>query len=687
MTFRCFVSSMILILLFIADIRSQTAWAQHVVRPIGMIRDRSRPSGNPPEVRGVRSGDTVRIQGVIHQKLLWPLRGNTALRHAFLVQNLPSQSDGVDATSDGLFVYAAEETIPRRHAQEDYIPAVGDLVLLEGTWRVRFGQCELSRPVLLERLGEGLSLDEVLPSLPVDLHAELENSLESLERQEGMRVFLPPGSKVLAGRRIMGHGQEAYLWMLPSGHPVARRPQPYHDRLFRDAHPLDDLAERRFDNGNGARILMGSHGVMAALGSAHALLPLARTGDRSTARIQGGLVYSYGHYKIMPDRMPGFKQGLSPDLNLINEVFEHSPSHDFRVVTYNLENLYDHRDDPSDPCDSIGDAGNKSIRPPFGYLPSSEDHYRNRLKGLAHQIVEDMHSPEMLMLQELEDQDIMSRGRTPAGTLTRKASDGFPDVLQELAIAILHQGGPVYACASSRDGADSRGIACGFLYREDRVELVPQGAAVPWLASLRNSFPEARILGKTALPGPVAVQSRRLEPDRDGEKVYPRPCQLLRIRVQGRDRDFFLLNNHFSSRPQQRVGLRRDQADLTANLARSILEAFPSAGVLAGGDLNVFPRPDDPHPEHPSDQLAPLYDAELQAVHDWILAKAPANAYSYVYEGQAQVLDHLFISRNLLKELRAASFLHLNSDWSDGANPSRGISDHDPMICRFRLQD
>jgi len=34
--------------------------------------------------------------------------------------------------------------------------------------------------------------------------------------------------------------------------------------------------------------------------------------------------------------------------------------------------------------------------------------------------------------------------------------------------------------------------------------------------------------------------------------------------------------------------------------------------TLVGGDLNVYPRPDDPfspgHPRYPSDQLRPLYD-------------------------------------------------------------------------------
>jgi hypothetical protein len=67
------------------------------------------------------------------------------------------------------------------------------------------------------------------------------------------------------------------------------------------------------------------------------------------------------------------------------------------------------------------------------------------------------------------------------------------------------------------------------------------------------------------------------------------------------------------------------------------------------------------------------------------VAETPASAYSYVFDGSAQTLDHLFVNRALhgdLIEMRAA---HVNADWAaaDEANGSRGSSDHDPQIARF----
>lgn len=116
------------------------------------------------------------------------------------------------------------------------------------------------------------------------------------------------------------------------------------------------------------------------------------------------------------------------------------------------------------------------------------------------------------------------------------------------------------------------------------------------------------------------------------------------------------------------------------------------ARVLFGGDLNVFPRPDDPfapgHPLFPSDQLGPLYDeAGLENLWDELAREVPASAYIYVFEGQAQTLDHQFVSTQLGSDLTHVRVAHVNADWpadfaGDGA---RGASDHDPVVSRFRI--
>jgi uncharacterized protein len=102
--------------------------------------------------------------------------------------------------------------------------------------------------------------------------------------------------------------------------------------------------------------------------------------------------------------------------------------------------------------------------------------------------------------------------------------------------------------------------------------------------------------------------------------------------------------------------------------------------VVVGGDLNVFPRPDDPVAP-PSDQLRELYELGLHNAYDRIVAECPAGAYSYVHDGQCGTLDHLFLSPAAWKSLKTARYLHINADWPSprSGDLPRGASDHEPV--------
>ena len=99
---------------------------------------------------------------------------------------------------------------------------------------------------------------------------------------------------------------------------------------------------------------------------------------------------------------------------------------------------------------------------------------------------------------------------------------------------------------------------------------------------------------------------------------------------------------------------------------------------MVAGDLNVYPRPD-------SDQLHALYDAGLHDLYDTVLAQNPASAYSYVFEGQAQDLDHQFVTPSFYDRLDAVHEAHINSDWTRVPGSNRGTSDHDTMVSQWGL--
>jgi uncharacterized protein len=180
----------------------------------------------------------------------------------------------------------------------------------------------------------------------------------------------------------------------------------------------------------------------------------------------------------------------------------------------------------------------------------------------------------------------------------------------------------------------------------------------------------------------------------DGSDVYTRAPQVAKFFVAGSPGSsegytLWAVSNHFSSTPDARVGQRREQARYGAAIAATVRAADPDARLIYGGDLNVFPRPDDPiamsDSDTPSDQLGPLYDAGLHNLWEDLAADAPAAAYSYVFQGQGQTLDNLFVNDPLYSDLVQIRAAHVNAGWpadydGDGA---RGASDHDPQVARF----
>ena len=115
---------------------------------------------------------------------------------------------------------------------------------------------------------------------------------------------------------------------------------------------------------------------------------------------------------------------------------------EYAVGDYNVENLYDFRDDPFDGCDFVGNTGCPGVSPPFDYVPALERRLPGAPRAIAEQIVGDLHAPDVIPVQEAEDQDICT---VAAGALSLRGghnADGKPDTLQELALRIRRRAGP-----------------------------------------------------------------------------------------------------------------------------------------------------------------------------------------------------------------------------------------------------
>ncbi|MFG1896766.1 lamin tail domain-containing protein [Micromonospora zamorensis] len=633
------------------------------------------------------------VRGVITQLTLARTSAG-AEQHGFFLQSRTGDTDGDPTSSDGIFVFMGAFT----SLVGGYVPTVGDEVVLRARVSEYFGFTQLSGASLVRRIAGGLAVDTAVEVTDAVPPAEVTDARRFWERHEGARMRVRAGSGAVSGRDVFSSTADAELWVVDRDDPLLDRADPYTRRVFRDSHPLDNDPTRRFDDGNGQRTLLGSMGVKATAGDSAALLPPAHTFDTLRADAVGGVYYSFEKYGVQVERAE-FDAGADPSKN--NPPKPADRSQEVAVATYNVENLYDYRDDPFDGCDFTGNAGCPGVNPPFDYVPSSEADYRQQLGALADQIVKDLHAPDLILVQEAEDQDICRVSGTTLSCGDTDNADGAPDSIQELALAVAAAGGPAYAAAYDRTGADARGITAAFLYRTDRLSLAAATADDPLLGSAPTvQYRSAGLPTNADVQNPKALNAV-LPSDvdtstgRDGSNVFTRAPQLGRFTVAaapGSTERFTLyaLSNHYSSGPDSRVGQRREQARYGAAIVTAIEAADQNARVVYGGDLNVFPRPDDPiatgSQPTPSDQLAPLYEAGLHNLWDNLVAEVPASAYSYSFEGQAQTLDHLFVNDALYGDLVQVRAAHINADWpaeftGDG---SRGSSDHDPQVARFR---
>jgi hypothetical protein len=318
------------------------------------------------------------------------------------------------------------------------------------------------------------------------------------------------------------------------------------------------------------------------------------------------------------------------------------------VATFNLENLFDTVNEPGkdDP------------------VPSAAS-YERQLDKLAAAIHDELGEPTLIGVQEAENltvlQDLAAR----------------PEIEADYGAVLV-------------DGPDARGIDVGLLYRTDRVRVVEY---------------EQR-QGCTALVDGLGPDGNRdvLEPENDvtcdsdgdgvidGNRLFSRPPLVvhLQLRNVGEDeddrkglaRELWVIVNHWKSKSQDTHDVeytlprRLEQATFVAGLVQEIL-VDPHANLIVLGDLNDFLN---------SQPLGILLDTGLS---DLLFQVPKPERYTYIYQGESEVLDHVLISPELWRRVAAVAPVHINADYPGayGYVPdiARRSSDHDPVLVRFRL--
>ena len=185
----------------------------------------------------------------------------------------------------------------------------------------------------------------------------------------------------------------------------------------------------------------------------------------------------------------------------------------------------------------------------------------------------------------------------------------------------------------------------------------------------------------TIRPGRVSRPARaRVDP---GNAAWANSRKPLAGEFRMRGKKVFVIVNHFNSKGGDHPLLgrfqppvrssevqRHAQAQVVNDFVDDILDADENANVIVLGDINDFEFSETVEILEGGGVLTSLMNT---------LPKA--ERYSYVFEGNSQVLDQILVSENL-----SAGFpieydvVHVNSEFADQ------VSDHDPQVARLDLR-
>lgn len=331
--------------------------------------------------------------------------------------------------------------------------------------------------------------------------------------------------------------------------------------------------------------------------------------------VTGIVSYGFGNYEVLattavtvatPSILTGEVTSLNGDADTLT------------IASYNVLNL--------DPNDADGDT----------------DVADGRFTSIALQIVNALGSPDILALQEIQDNSGSANDGTVSASMT----------LQMLVDAIAANGGPVYSfidhpfITNNTNGGEPGGnIRVAYLYDASRVALVP--GSVTTTTNAAADFAGSR--------------------------------QPLVATFEFNDDNVTVINNHFSSKGGSSPLFGAVQPSTNGSAAERLVQATNVANYVASlgsgtkvvvlGDLNEFSN---------EESLAPLGVAGLSSMS---LTLPETERYSFIFEGNAQELDHVYVSGNLTAAT-TLDIVHVNSEFV--VTPATG-SDHDPSVIAIHI--
>jgi predicted extracellular nuclease len=359
-----------------------------------------------------------------------------------------------------------------------------------------------------------------------------------------------------------------------------------------------------------------------------AKVPVADVGDRLAGTVRAVVSYSFGNYKYEVTSAP-----RRIDRHLRRERTPPVGRRRLAVASMNVENL-------------------SFVNP------------ASKFRRLARIVARNLRSPDILAVEEMQDDDgAPQEGRAGARKTFRR-----------FIRAIRAAGGPRYRFRqiSPQPGADGGepggNIRVGFLFRTDRgLRFVARGhgdATTPTREDRHRRGAQLTLSPGRVMPRNPAFRNSR-KPLAGQFRIHGHDLFVIAVHLNSKGGDEPLMGRVQPPRRPSETQRHR-QARAVGGFVRSLLRADRRARVVVMGDFNDFDF---------SRTLEIVRSAGLTNLMGTLPLR---ERYSYVFEGNSQVLDQILVSRSLARAGTSYDSVHVNAEFADQA------SDHDPQVAQLR---
>lgn len=347
---------------------------------------------------------------------------------------------------------------------------------------------------------------------------------------------------------------------------------------------------------------------------------VAKAGDKFTGDITGVVGYDYGAYRISPvTELPSVTDGGFKQVGANIQPRLGK----LTVATYNIENFSANAKETSD----------------------------EKVKAIAYSIKYNLKMPDIIGVQEMQDNNGSINDGTTDASLSAKR---IIDAVQEIR-------GPKYeyvevAPQNNQDGgAPGANIRVGFFYNPSRVKLADK---------------------------PKLLETN---PTRIGQEnsLFDNTRKPLAAEFTFQGQNIVVVSNHLNSKlgdatpfgKIQPLVLKSEEkriqlAQEANNFVKEIQKRDVNAPVVIVGDMNDF------------EFSKPLQALKAENMQDMLETVSKENRYTYIHDGNAQVLDHILVTNNIAPHT-VVDPVHLNSNIM---KEHGRVSDHDPVLAQIDLK-